>query len=36
MRAIKSELEIEMMREICEISSEGHIEMMRKCKPGMN
>lgn len=35
MRVIKSPIEIEMMREVCEISSQGHIEMMRHCKPGM-
>ena len=34
-RTIKSQEEIECMREICKISSLGHIEAMRLCKPGM-
>lgn len=34
-RTIKTAAEIEYMRKICRISSQGHIEMMRNCKPGM-
>ena len=34
-RTIKSKEEISFMRQICEISSRGHVEIMRHCKPGM-
>ena len=34
-RTIKSEEEIVAMKEICKISSEGHIKMMQECKPGV-
>ena len=34
-RTIKSEEELECMREICKISSLGHIEAMKNCKPGL-
>ena len=34
-RTIKSHEEAEFMREICMISSRGHVEMMKNCKVGM-
>ena len=34
-RTIKSKEEISFMRQICQISSKGHVEIMRNCKPGM-
>lgn len=34
-RAIKSDLEIRLMRQAAEISSEAHKYVMRHCKPGM-
>jgi Xaa-Pro aminopeptidase len=34
-RTIKSPEEIEFMRQICKISSKGHIEIMQNCRPGM-
>ena len=36
MRIRKTEEEVEMMRQACAISAEGHIEMMKATKPGMN
>lgn len=34
-RTIKSDIEMEFMRDICRISSEAHIYMMQNCKPGL-
>lgn len=34
-RVIKSEEEIKVMREASRITCEGHIEVLRKIKPGM-
>lgn len=34
-RAIKSDYEIKLMREVAKISSEAHKYVMKNCKPGM-
>lgn len=35
-RTIKSEVEMEFMRDICSISSKGHEYVLQHCKPGMS
>lgn len=34
-RAIKSSYEIQLMKEVAEISSEAHKYTMKNCRPGM-
>ncbi|KAG0504536.1 hypothetical protein KC19_N022500 [Ceratodon purpureus] len=34
-RVHKSDLEIELMRYVCKVSSAAHIQVMQECKPGM-
>jgi len=34
-RVIKSPMELDLLRYVCRISSEAHIEVMKRCRPGM-
>lgn len=34
-RTFKTASEVQFMRQICQISSQGHIDVMRACKPGV-
>ncbi len=36
LRLVKSDFEIEQMRQAAKISSQAHIDVMKACKPGMN
>jgi len=35
LRAVKTPAELEVMRYVCKVSSEAHVELMKKVKPGM-